>query len=288
MRPRFLIIFFSFFSSVAFITIPGFCSAGSDVYGLSQTLSQIESSVTQSSEANQSPAQSMRDEAIGRAGVVYGAQSGRYYRWKQIQTLLIKRANLLSRVFDFGAMYLDNGLVQPPVLDMSSNVTSISNSGQMRELVNNVYRVIIPATFKPRPITWQYFLLPDSLSTPSSPRAALLPRNDHEKALWVRMIRKGWGQGIIEANSEFATRLDSLNNAYQGMVLYTMLAMRGMVAPPRVVKTMKTVENATDGQKMAVGVHDQVISKNSYFVAEPNRWKPVFYNHSFSLEGYDK
>ena len=285
MRRSLIIILLS---SVAFLSAPGLCLADGDSYGLSQALSQIENSVTQTSSAAQNPAQSMRDEAIGRAASVYGAQSGRYYRWKQIQSLLITRAHLLSRVFNFGAMYVDSGLVQPPVLDMSSNVTDISNSGQMRELINDVYRVLIPATFKSRPITWQSFLLPDSLSQPSSPRAALLPRNDHEKALWVQMIRKGWGQGIVEANSEFDTRLDSLNNAYQGMVLYTMLAMRGMVAPPRIVKTTKTVENATDGQKMAVGIHEQVISKNSYFVAEPNRWKPVYYSHNFSLHGYVK
>ena len=64
-----------------------------------------------------------------------------------------------------------------------------------------------------------------------------------------------------------------------------MLAMRGMVAPPQVVKTTKTVESAADGQKMAVGIHEQVISKKSYFVAEPNHWKPVFYSHSFGAYG---
>ena len=100
----------------------------------------------------------------------------------------------------------------------------------------------------------------------------------------MQTIRSEWGQGVLEANSEFNTRLDSLNNAYQGMVLYTMLAMRGMVAPPHIVKTTKTVRSATDGQTMAVGIHKQVISKNSYFVARPNRWKPVYYNHHFSLQ----
>ena len=260
------------------------CFADASQYGLSRTLNQIESHISQANTPS-NPAQSMRDNAIKRAAIVYGAQSGRFYRWQQIQSLLVKRAHLLSHVFDFSAMYLDSGLVQPPVLDIASNVTHISHAGQMRELINNVYRVLIPANFKSRPITWQSFLLPDSLAKPTSPREALLPRNDHETALWHDEIKVGWHKGIIEANSEFDTRLNSLSNAYKGMVLYTMLAMRGMVAPPHIVSINKTVDSATDGQKMAVGIHKQVIAKNSYFVAEPNRWKPVYYDHNFAATG---
>ena len=285
MRRALMIIVFA---SGAVFSAPGMCVAAGDSVALAQALSHVENNVIHGAQTHQSPAQSLRDEAIGRAAVVYGAQSGRYYRWKQLQSLLMARAHLLSRVFNFGALYVDHGLVQPPVLDMSSQVTHLSNSGQMRELINNVYRVLIPATFQSRPITWQSFLLPDSLSVPASPRAALLPRNTHEKSLWMQRIRTGWGQGIVEANSEFDTRLDSINNAYQGMVLYTMLAMRGMVAPPQLIITTKTVERAADGQQMAVGVHEQVISKKSYFVAAPNRWKPVYYQHDFSSPEVDQ
>lgn len=269
--------------------------ADGDPYVLQKELAEVQSRVSNTSNnTGITPAQSMRNEAIQRAAIVYGAQSGLYYRWQQIQTLLLQRNELLSKVFNFGSMYLDDGLVQPPVLDMSSNVTDISNSGQVRELENNVYRVLIPAAFKSRPITWQAFLLPDSLSAPPSPRTALLPQNTYEKQLWSYYIQKGWSQGVSEANSEFETRLDALNNAYQGMVLYTMLAMRGMVAPPQIVKTTQAVQSASDGQKMAVGINEQVISSKSYFVAEPNHWKPVFYDHSFasfsrfSLKGYVK
>lgn len=267
-----------------FILCSAAFSAHAAVPALQPQLAAVQASVTLHASATQSPQQAMRDEAIIRAATVYGAQSGRYYRWQQIQSLLIDRAHLLSHIFNFSSLYLDNNLVQPPVLDMSSNVTHISNSGQVRELVNNVYRVLIPATFRQRPITWQTFLFPDLLAKPAFPRNALLPRNSSEKTLWAQHITAGWQQGVDEANGEFSTRLDSLHNAWQGMVLYTMLAMRGMVAPPAVVKINKAVEGATDGQKMAVGIHEQVISKNSYFVAEPNHWKPVYYDHDFSRQ----
>ena len=275
----FLIISVGLISNQAYATI--------EPAGLKQALSQVENSVDHSSQGKLTPEQSMRDEAIERAAKIYGAQSARYYRWQQVENMLFQRNRLLSRVFNFGGMYLDRGLVQPPVLDMSSNVTHISNSGQVRELVDDVYRVLIPADFKQRAISWQSFLLPDSLSKPTFPRSALLPRNPQEKQLWQYYIRQGWPQGVQEANEEFSTRLASLNNAYQGMVLYTMLSMRGMVSPPKIVKSTRSVESAANGQQMSVGVHKQVISKKSYLVASPNHWKPVYYGHHFALIGGD-
>lgn len=248
-------------------------------------LSQVMSSVTTDPTQPLTPAQSLRDEAIIRAATVYGAQNGLYYRWQQIEGLLRQRDHVLLRIFNFSGMYLEGGLVQPPVLDMSSNVIQISNSGQARELVDHVYRVLIPAAFKARPITWRSFLFPDTLVKPQAPSTALLAKNDHETQLWHDNIVRGWQQGVKEANSEFTTRLDSLNNAYQGMALYTFLAMRGMVAAPRIVHTDKQVKKTVDGQKMAVGIHRQVIARKSYFVAAPNHWKPIYYQHDFTLRG---
>lgn len=270
-------------AAFALVCVLGMGNASAD--DMQTALSNVMSSVNTDTTTGATPAQSLRDEAIVRAATVYGAQNGLYYRWQHIEHLLIKRDHLLLRVFDFGGMYLDGGLVQPPVLDMSSNVTQISHSGQARELVDHIYRVLIPAAFKARPISWRSFLLPDTLAKPAAPSAALLAKNDHENALWKDNIQRGWTQGIKEADSEFSTRLDSLSNAYQGMALYTFLAMRGMVAAPHIVKTDKQVSRDVDGQKMAVGIHHQVIARKSYFVAEPNHWKPVYYQHDFAHQG---
>lgn len=253
--------------------------------GLSQHFHQMVQQITEKKDQAQSREQSLRDKAIARAALVYGAQSGLYYRWLDIQSLLFKRANLLSHVFNFGAMYLDHGLIQPPVLDSHSDVMKITDSGQMRTFIHHVYRVLTPATFMARPITWQVFLLPDRLSKPARPRMALLPKNAYEKKLWQYYLKKGWQQGIQGANSEFDTRLSSLNSAYQGMVLYTLFAMRGMIAPPQVVGFSQDADHNSDGRKMAVGIEQSIMTKNSYFIAKPNHWRAVFYRKPFSAKG---
>jgi len=265
------------FSSISF--------ANEDPLTLNKTLEQLEKNVIETKAKKVDAENQLRNEALQRAAVVYGAQSGRYARWQQLEKDLFERSSMLANVFNFKAMYLENGLLQPPVLDISSNVTNISNSGQTRELINNVYRVLLPATFKQRPLTWESFLLPDTFSKPVFPRDILLPKNDDEKSIWKDSLAQGWRQGVEQANNEFSVRLAALDNAYQGMFLYTVLAMRGQIAPPQVVTIRKSVENSNDNQKMAVGIEQQVITQNSYFVAEPNHWKPIYYPHSFALDG---
>ena len=85
---------------------------------------------------------------------------------EKIENALFERSDMLTRVFNFKPMYLDNGLLQPPVLDVSDNVINISDGGQTRELVHKVYRVLVPANFRQRPLNWQSFLLVDNLSKP--------------------------------------------------------------------------------------------------------------------------
>ena len=105
-----------------------------------------------------------------------------------------------------------------------------------------------------------------------------------EQDIWKNTIKKGFEQGIQQANQEFSVRVSALDNAYQGMFLYTLLAMRGQVAPPRVVISTKGVSKASDGQKMAVGVQKEVISQKSYFVSQPNYRKPIQYPYNCGTE----
>jgi len=250
---------------------------------LESVLDNLKKTVTENQSANISMEQSIRNEALERAAYTYGAQSGRYYRLKQLERNLFSRIGELNSIYNFSAMYLDHGLIQPPILDVRHDVLNISHVGQMRDYVDTVYRVLVPASFKAHPLTWQSFLISNNLIKPSKPRMALLPNNENEKTLWKRLIQNGWYAGINEANAEFEARLNSLDSAYQGMVLYALLSMQGMIEPV----TLKTSNQVTDtdinGQTLALGIHKQVITKSSYFIAKPNHWKALVYPQKFTL-----
>lgn len=244
-----------------------------------------QASLVNSSGSKDKAGEELRNRAIQNAALIYGAQSGRFARWQQLQGLLHQRASQLTQIFNFKLFYLENGLLQPPVLDIGANITDIAPDGQTRRLIHRVYRVLVPATFRQQPLVWQSFLIPDALRQPALPRQALLPKNGNERNLWDNYVKQGWQNGIEQANSELDVRIASLNSAYQGMYLYTLLAMKGMIEPPKVIRRSKNIDRSSDGQKMAVGEQSQAIDKKSYFIDKPNRWKPIDYGDRFILAG---
>lgn len=233
---------------------------------------------------NSDPNQQLRHRAQQEAALAYGAQSGHYARWHTLERQLMARNAELSQIFNFSIFYLDKGLVQPPILDVGANITQIEPDGQRRKQIGRVYRVLAPAAFRQRPLNWQTFLLPESLRAPATPRVALLPINREERNQWDHTLRQGWEQGVLQADDEFRVRLASLQSAYQGMALYTRLAMQGMVQAPVIKHRHQAVSTTRDGQKMAVDEQRQVISKKSYFVGQPNRWQPLVYHHDFGSQ----
>jgi hypothetical protein len=135
--------------------------------------------------------------------------------------------------------------------------------------------VITPAQFKPQPLTWEDFLLPDKLPQPNQPQDVLLPQNNSEAQLWKTYILKGWVIGQNRALQSFNLRLASLNSAFQGMALYVLLRMQGMIEAPKVLVVNNPVSGNNSGSELALQKTIHVITKTSYFVRKPNTYKPL-------------
>jgi defect-in-organelle-trafficking protein DotC len=217
----------------------------------------------------------LRRDALREAAQVYGSQSGWASRWRVLENQLMGRDQALSEVFRFNTFYLRGGVLQPPILDVGADVSIINEGGNLQQLIDRVYRVLVPARLTHTPLTWRDFLLPNREQTVAPPREALLPKDAKDRKLWEEGVRAGWDQGERQANEEFTERLTTLNNAFQGMALYTMLAMRGMIEPPNVLDTSEGTEVGADGKTLAVNRRERVIARESYFVGDPGRWQPL-------------
>lgn len=224
---------------------------------------------------NEDGATKLRREALREAAQVYGSQSGWAARWRELENELIGRDQRLSEVFRFNTFYLRGGTLQPPILDVGADISVIKNDGNLQELVDRVYRVLVPARLTHTPLTWRDFLLPQGAPSVAPPRETLLPKDSLDRRLWEEGVRSGWLQGERQANEEFAERLTALNNAFQGMALYTLLAMRGMIEPPEVMETNDGTQSSADGKTLAINRRERVIHKESYFVSDPGRWQPI-------------
>jgi defect-in-organelle-trafficking protein DotC len=226
-------------------------------------------------ESAEDGATKLRRSALREAAQVYGSQSGWAARWSDLEVELIQRDQKLSEIFRFSTFYLRGGVLQPPILDVGADVSVIKNNGSLQELVDRVYRVLVPACLTHTPLTWRDFLLPRAPQTVAPPRETMLPRDALDREMWEEGVRAGWELGQRQANEEFRERLTALNNAFQGMALYTMLAMRGMIAPPAVMETNEGTEASADGKTLAINRRERVIHKESYFVVDPGSWQPI-------------
>ena len=273
LKPSRLFLMSALTSSLAF------CMNASASQEMDLELAQAQNSVVIISTPTPTPTDNLRLEAIHDAAFIYGVQSGSYARWQEIEGELAKRNQRLSQVFNFSGFYLKNGQLQPPILDTATAELAITPDGNARTTTAVSYRVRLGASFSSTPLTWQRILLPDGLSAPSEPTTDLLPKNPTEKTLWQQQIANGWKEGISEANHEFDLRLNTLNSSYQGMALYTKLAMQGMIEPPKVVSSSTAI--SADAVHLSIGTEEQKITQPAYWVKNTRAWQPIVYQNPF-------
>ncbi|WP_415384882.1 type IV secretory system conjugative DNA transfer family protein [Pseudomonas aeruginosa] len=219
-----------------------------------------------------------RLQLMTEAGRNYGVQMGRYNRWLAQVEFLNQQSMKLDQGFPFGRLYLRSGTLQPPILDSAEDYRAIEDDGRLRRLVSKNYRTLVQARFRNSPLSWRDFLLPDDAGRPPLPRETLLPRSAKETELWEKAMREGWGEGRAMAIDEFDLRLEALQRGFRGMVLYRLLALHGMIDPPKVIERRPgDVVTSESGDELLIGVREELISQDAYFVSEPGRWKALDY-----------
>ncbi len=219
-----------------------------------------------------------RIQLMSEAGRNYGVQLGRYNRWLAQARLLDNQSVQLDQSFPFGRLYLRSGTLQPPILDSAEDYRAIEDDGRLRKLVDKNFRTMVQARFRNTALTWRDFLLPDDMAKPPLPRETLLPRTSEESERWDKAMREGWEEGRSMAIDEADLRLEALQRGFRGMVLYRLLALHGMIDPPQVIERRPgEVITSESGDELLIGVREEIISKDAYFVSEPGRWKALDY-----------
>ncbi|WP_455233552.1 type IV secretory system conjugative DNA transfer family protein [Geopseudomonas aromaticivorans] len=222
--------------------------------------------------------EALRLKMMGEAARNYGVQMGRYNRWLALEEVQNARAIELDQAFMFSKLYLRGGTLQPPVLDVAEDYRAIEDDGKLRRLVDKTYRTLVQARFRNTALSWRDFLLVEDLAKPPLPRESLLPANGSEQDSWKKEMEAGWEEGRGMANDEFDLRLEALQRAFRGMVLYGLLARHGMIEPPKVIERRPgEVLTNDNGDEMLIGTREEIISQDAFFVGQPNRWKPLDY-----------
>ena len=220
-----------------------------------------------STKANINP---IRLQALRDAATTLGARGGLAWRAIQIDKSLKEQARKLDHVFDFNQLMLSHNVV-PPVLSEADN--SINATDQMAlRLASKSYTIISNAHFSTAPPTWRTYLWMD-YPKPDMPDKTLLPNSQDEAQVWNFYLKRGWKEGLQQANAIFNVNLSRLKRDYSGMVLYRKLYAQHMVSAPFVASTSLGVT----GDANHLRINDQVlrITAVSQLQTNSHKWTPV-------------
>jgi len=215
----------------------------------------------------------IRLNALRDTAVTVGAQAGLAWRAEEIRCMLKEQSRTLDHIYNFHGLMLRNNVL-PPVLAEGRRDLNIADCDSIRT-ADTVYRMLSRPCFVAMPPHWRDYIWL-KFEQPEEPNASLLPKTHEEATIWNCYVRKGWQQGIEQAEQIFAANLARLNRDYKGMVLYHKLYAQNMVSEPFVAKSNLGVTG--DSREMRVNDRILRITATSQLNTNSHTWKAAVWN----------
>ena len=74
-----------------------------------------------------------------------------------------------------------------------------------------------------------------------------------EVAVWKAGVKKGWEQGVIQADRSFDRSLALLRRDFDGMLRYIDMVNRGVLSAPKLMAETQTAFVSSDGKQLNIG-----------------------------------
>lgn len=239
------------------------------------TLDSLENIPKEDPEAKSGLTFDLRQEAIKEAAVSYGARGGLAWRTYEIRADLEKRARAMDKVFNFRELLIpapSGLLIEPPIIDESVNALLIAGNGQEAAVSDRIYNIVNNAKIVSAPRTWRNYLERE-WGAVDPPPDILRPETEEERKLWVELVRKGWEEGIKQADEIFNDDLNLLSADFDGMVRYRMLLAQSMISPPYALQVDRGVTGGKD--QMRVGDRAVQITGVPELITGSDQWQPA-------------
>lgn len=213
-----------------------------------------------------------RGEAQRLAALAWASQAGLAFRGREIGALLEEQADRLTAVFDFGALMLDRGgfLVMPPVLAETRDAVRIEDG--MAASARQVLRISAGERIVGAPPTWRDWLERE-WEPARRPSPVLFPRDGAERKRWDAWLDEGWERGVRLADDIYASDLDRLTAAFEGVVRWHRLREARMVTEPET----GSEETAVSGHEGLMRIAERVVRLDgrARFNLAPREWRPL-------------
>ncbi len=212
----------------------------------------------------------IRLQALREGATTLGARGALAWRSEHINEALRQEATDLDHIFDFNQLLLDKNILPPILVESDGNLT-LDNNDALRT-ANKSYQIIAKARLVTAPPTWRIYLWM-SYPKPGVPSQSLLPTTDAEAYVWDEYLKKGWQEGLKQANDIFSANLSRLKRDYLGMVLYRKLVQQGIISSP----VVSTANLGITGDKNQMRINDEItrITSHSVLELDSKKWKPI-------------
>ena len=217
----------------------------------------------------------IRLDALEDAALSYGARGGLQWRTWHIRSETETRARYLDKVFNFRNLLIpaQSGLmIEPPVISEAMDALLINNRGEQAAVADKILKINRNARIVSAPRTWRTYL-ERVWGDVEPPPDILRPIDKEERVLWESAIRRGWKNGVEQADDIFQADLNKLVSDYQGMIRYKSLLAQGMVSPPYALQVDRGVTG--DGNTMRIGDRELEITNMPQLQTGYDQWQPA-------------
>lgn len=217
----------------------------------------------------------IRKESLKEAALSYGARGGLAARSYEINKEVDGRAGSMDKVYDFRQLLIaapSGFMIEPPIISESLKALLIEGDGQKAAVADAIYKINENVKIVSAPRNWRQYLT-RTWGPVEDPPEILRPKDDKERKEWRINVKKGWDEGLEQADEVFEQDLNRLQSEFSGMIRYRQLLAQGMVSAPfaQQIDRGVTGENAT----MRVGDRAVVITGVPELITESKRWQPA-------------
>lgn len=209
----------------------------------------------------------LRSSVIKEAAYVLGVQSGVCWQHDLRIKALEEIAPSLDRIFNFSPLLI-HGDVLPPIIIEAGPGLRIENKTTATSVIKH-YKILFDAQFISTPPNWRTYLA-QPFEKAENINPVVLPKTGAEEELWKEHVRKGFHDGIRQADLVFETQLNTLVRDYSGVIRFHALARQGILAMPEVSRG--NCDITVNGKELKIGERVFRVSGTQFTKVEA--WKP--------------
>jgi hypothetical protein len=190
-------------------------------------------------------AKDMRQNSVRNVAMRYATQSALYHRGQEFLTILKEFEPLLMQDFNFEALMLAKGKIQPAVIDKVDFSRMVEDERTQRQIKTSYVLVQQSRIVEDEPKYIDFF---NNLNftVPNAPNKFLIPVSDEEKMAWRRGVEIGWVEGIKQADRIIQHDIRKLVRYFIGSVrFHILMRMNVLTAPTLKESTIGTTSNGT-------------------------------------------